>query len=95
VFVARGEGPFALAYGNPQATPVALPLATLIPGYERGAELRLPEAKAGAVVQGPPPSRWERIVGEAQPRRIALWAVLLAGVATLGVMAWRLSRQMR
>ena len=95
VFVARGEGPFALAYGNPQATPAALPLATLIPGYERGAELRLPEAKAGAVVQGPPPSRWERIVGEAQPRRIALWAVLLAGVATLGVMAWRLSRQMR
>jgi hypothetical protein len=95
VFVARGEGPFSLAFGNPQATPAALPLATLIPGYERGIEARLPEAKVGAVVQGPPPSRWERIVGEAEPRRVALWVVLLAGVATLGVMAWRLSRQMR
>lgn len=95
VFVARGEGPFSLAYGNPQATPAALPVATLIPGYERLAEMRLPEAKVGAIVQGPPPSRWERIIGEAQPRRVALWLVLLAGVATLGVMAWRLSRQMR
>ena len=95
VFVARGEPPFSLAFGNPQATPAALTLPTLIPGYERGAEMRLPEAKVGPVVQGPPPSRWERIVGEAQPRRIALWVVLIAGVVTLGVMAWRLSRQVR
>ena len=85
VFVARGEAPFALA----------LPVSTLIPNSERLAELRLPEAKAGAVAAGPPASRWDRIVGEVDARRLALWAILVAGVAVLGAMAWRLSRQMR
>ena len=95
VFVARGEGPFALAFGNPLATAVALPVSSLIPGYERLAELRLPEARVGSVREGPPPSRWDQLVGEANPRRLALWAILIGGVAVLGFMAWRLSRQMR
>lgn len=95
VFVARGEGPFALAFGNPQASAVALPVSVLIPGYERAAELRLPAAKAGKVADGPPVSRWDQLVGEANPRRLTLWAILIGGVAVLGFMAWRLSRQMR
>ncbi|MDQ3027543.1 MAG: DUF3999 domain-containing protein [Pseudomonadota bacterium] len=92
IFVARGEGPFALAFGNPQASAVALPVSALIPAYERLAELRLPAAKAGKVTDGPPVSRWDRLVGEANPRRLALWAILIGGVAVLGFMAWRLSR---
>lgn len=95
VFVARGEGPFELAFGNPQARPVALPVASMFPSYERLAELRLPVAKAGAVVARPPPSRWDQLVGEINPRRLMLWSILLAAVALLGFMAWRLSRQMR
>jgi hypothetical protein len=95
VFVARGEGPFALAFGNPKAATVSLPVSALIPGYERLAELRLPEAKVGSVIAGPPLSRWDLLVGEADPRRVALWAILFAGVAVLGAMAWRLSRRPR
>jgi hypothetical protein len=95
VFVARGEAPYTLAFGNARASGVALPVSTLMPDYERLAELRLPEARAGAVAEGPRASRWDRLVGELDARRLALWVILVAGVAVLGVMAWRLSRQMR
>ena len=95
VFVKRGEPPFAIAFGRPDARPATLPLATVIPRYKRQAELALPEAMAGAVVTGPPPTRFETIVAQANPKRIALWVLLLAGVAMLGFMAWRLSRQVK
>lgn len=91
VFVARGEGPLTLAFGDPQLTPAALAIDALVPGYEKGAEARLPLAKVGDVKKGPPPSRWERWM-DAPPKRIALWGVLVAGVALLGFMAWRLAR---
>jgi hypothetical protein len=35
------------------------------------------------------------MVGEVKPRRVALWAILVGGVAALGFMAWRLSKQMK
>ena len=63
--------------------------------YERLAEVRLPQATLGEVASGPPPTRFERLAGQVNPRRIALWAILLAGVAALGYMAWRLSKQMK
>jgi hypothetical protein len=94
VFVAQGEPPFHLAFGNPQAAATALPLTTLVPQYERGKERRLAFAKVGEVRAGPPPSRWDNLVGSLNPRRIALWAILVGGVIALGVMAWKLSRQM-
>ena len=94
VFVARGEAPFALAFGKPEATAAALPVSTLIPRYERLAEMKLPQATLGEVASGPPPTRWERLVGQVNTRRVVLWSVLLAGVALLGFMAWRLHRQM-
>jgi hypothetical protein len=91
VFTARGEGPFTLAFGDAQIRSTALPLESLMPGYERGAERKLPLAKAGQVLRGPPPSRWERWT-QAPPKRIALWAVLVVGVGLLGLMAWRLMK---
>jgi hypothetical protein len=91
VFVARGEGPFTLAFGDATRAAAALPLESLIPGYQKGAEAKLPLARAGEAKRGPPPSRWDRLVA-APPRRIALWAILVAGVALLGFMAWRLAK---
>jgi len=93
VFVARGDGPFTLVFGDPKASTVALPVASIIPGYQRQAELALPEVKVGAVAAAPPPTQWERITADVQPRRVVLWAILLIGVAVLGIMAWRLLRQ--
>jgi uncharacterized protein DUF3999 len=93
VFVARGEGPFTLVFGDPKASSVALPVASIIPEYKRQAELALPEAKVGAVAAAPAPTQWERLTADVQPRRVALWAILLIGVAVLGFMAWRLLRQ--
>jgi hypothetical protein len=95
VFVARGEPPFMLAFGNPAARAVALPVSTLVPGYERLAEWRLPEARVGAVENGPGPSSWEQLTASTSPRHVVLWLILLGGVAMLGFMAWRLSRQVR
>ena len=94
VFVAQGEGPFYLAFGNPQAASTALALTTLVPQYEKGKERKLAFARVGDVRAGPPPSRWDNLVGSLNARRIALWAILVGGVIALGVMAWRLSRQM-
>ena len=94
VFVARGDAPFSLAFGKPEATSAALPVSTLIPRYERLAELRLPQATLGEVASGPPPTRFDRLVGQINTRRVVLWAILLAGVAGLGYMAWRLSKGM-
>jgi hypothetical protein len=93
VFVAQGEGPFHLAFGNAQAASTALPLTSLVPVTPT--PLKLGRARVGTVRAGPPPTRWESLVGEMRPRRIALWGILIAGVALLGFMAWRLSRQMR
>ncbi len=95
VFVARGEGPFTLVFGNPKATTVALRVDSIIPEYQRYAELKLPEAKVGAVAAAPPPTEWQKLTADVQPRKVALWAILVLGVAVLGFMAWRLSRQTR
>ena len=96
VFVARGPGPFHLAFGDPDAKAAWVRVSTLIPGYKRGDELKLPEAVVGAVEGGPPrasflPARLAAI----GPRKLALWATLILAVAVLGFMAWRLHRQMR
>ena len=98
VFVARGEAPYVIAYGNrePGIEPAGYVLSSLIPGYERNAEFKLPEARAGAAQSnGPEPSpSIASMFAKGDGKRIALWTILLAGVALLAWMAWRLSRQM-
>jgi len=47
VFVARGDAPFRVAFGKPDAPHASLPVETLMPGYERFAEYQVPEAKVG------------------------------------------------
>ena len=84
VFLARGEPPYRLTLGNPNAQSAALPLHTLIPGYqaERLAGLgraELTEAFASAL---------EPQAGAGQDwQRWGLWAVLLVGVGLLAAMA--------
>ena len=84
VFLARGEPPYRLALGSSSAQSAALPLHTLIPGYqaERLASLgraELTEAFASAL---------EPQAGSGQDwQRWGLWAVLLVGVGLLAAMA--------
>ncbi len=93
VFASRGEGPYLLAFGNEQAKRADLPLATLIPGYERDAEYKLPAAKVAAVgMHGPAQGfSFSRLWQGDRGRKAVLWAVLIGGVVLLGFMAWRLS----
>ena len=92
VFLARGEQPYTLAVGKPDAKSAQLPLATLKPGLEAGDLEQLPGArlawtKASVTPPGPSPAThgmdWQRI---------GLWAVLLTGVGLLVLMAWSLLR---
>jgi hypothetical protein len=97
IFAARGPAPFRLAFGAAEAKPAWVSAATLIPDYKRGEELKLPEARVGAVEGAPPaaPSALPAFVAEVGgPRKLALWSILLLGVLVLGAMAWRLSSQM-
>jgi len=92
VFASQGTSPFALLAGAPQARPAALPLPTLVP------DVAAERARFGTATLG----TWEeeaRVARrreaerrEAQWRSRLLWAVLLAGVAVLGFMVWRLAR---
>lgn len=98
VFLARGERPFTLAYGNRAATPAQLPLASLMPGYREAAEAGLPLATAGKALalgghNAPAPGQEDKPGPDW--RRFLLWGVLLAGVAVLAWMARGLLRQNR
>ena len=90
VFAARGAGPFQLAYGSSAVKPAAFAIESLIPGYKTDAEFKVQLAALGEPVT---------LAGAARLRpawdykKIALWASLILGVAVLGWMAYRLSRQ--
>ena len=94
VFVAKGEGPFVLAFADPEARPAALPIASLIPNYERGAESKVALAATGAVAGAPPATGVRSLLGDVEPKRAALWGMLILGVLFLAGMAWSLKRQM-
>jgi hypothetical protein len=94
VFVARGDGPFTLAFGNPEVKRSMLETSQLIPGYERGMELKLAAAQVGSVSTGEIKGDWLRsVTGGTSPKKLALWAVLIVAVIALGFMAFRLARQ--
>jgi hypothetical protein len=93
VFAARGSAPFMLAYGSTTVLPSALAVRTLVPGYDTanapaiGVAVAQPaQAVAGNAARLTPAVDWKRWV---------LWLTLVLGVAVLGTMAWRLSREMQ
>jgi hypothetical protein len=93
VFAMQGSGPFRLEVGSSTAEPGALPAATLVPGLE--AE----RARFGRASLG----EWTEVAAVARAadrdRQVAavkpwlLWGVLIAGIAGLGLMVWRLAKQ--
>jgi hypothetical protein len=89
--VARGNGPFQLAYGSARALPTAYPIESLVPGFRSDAPLQASDARAieqynlggtRALRPGPDYRTW------------TLWGVLFLGVLLLAWMAWRLARQL-
>ncbi len=93
VFAARGSGPFMLAYGSATTESNALPIRTLVPGYET------PDAPTIGVAK-PSSANVEALGGAARlakpvdAKRWLLWSMLVLGVAVLGGMAWKLSREL-
>ena len=88
LFLARGAGPYTLAYGSGSTMGAAAPLASLpesvapvaaTPGAPAilGGESRLTASMA--------PDAW---------RNLILWATLIAALAVLAWMAWRLMREL-
>ncbi len=92
VFAAQGQPPYVLLVGASQPVPGALPLATLVP------DLAQERPRLGRATLG----TWSEVseaVAQAKTeaqralwRPAALWALLVAGVAGLALMVWRLAR---
>lgn len=92
VFASQGRPPYRLLAGAADAPNGALPITTLVPQWNEEAS-RLGRAQLGA---------WTEVTAVAQQAAAAqrqaalrpwlLWAVLLAGVAALGAMVWKLAR---
>lgn len=92
VFLARGEPPYQLALGRAGAGSAALPITTLIPGYQPERLAALP--KAEVVLDAAQPV--EPAASAATSRnwqRWGLWALLLLGVAMLALMATSLLKK--
>lgn len=92
VFVARGDAPFRLAYGNARAEQAAMPVDTLVPGLQSEHPPKLAAATTGAQQQLAGAAALD---APADRKKYVLWAALVAAVAVLGWMAWMLSRQMQ
>lgn len=93
VFAARGKPPFALVYGSAQASPAALPIATLVPGFDaRTSPATFGVASVGKAVV---PPALEALRAPLDVKRWLLWATLAAATVILAWMAFRLLRQMR
>jgi hypothetical protein len=99
LFVARGEGPFLLAYGNASIGPAPMGAEDLLRGSAIGEQtMKIASAQAGAprILGGearlrlpeppPPPLPW---------KQWALWAVLVLAVIVLGWFALRLFQQLK
>ena len=93
VFLARGPAPYQLALGKAATESAALPLSTLIPGYEPARLASLGVATAPQQVPVAVEAAAQQAQAQADWKRIGLWAVLLAGVALLGGMAFSLLRK--
>jgi hypothetical protein len=93
-FLAQGEGPWQLAFGNREVAPKRLNDSALAAQLNQPSlasllgEARLQDPttlRGAAALEGEQTLPW---------LRWGLWAVLIAGAAMAGIMGWRLSRQM-
>jgi hypothetical protein len=99
LFVARGEPPFKLAFGNAKANPAAMPTQSLLPGAAANKPIEALAAKLGEVATQELPA--ETPVGNARgyfeqmdQKKLWLWGSMLVAVLVIVGMAWRLTREM-
>jgi hypothetical protein len=97
VFLARGPGPFTLAWGMPGATASALPLTTIVPAYRYQDGLPGNLASIGIETGNTGNIRTDHATANTHMdstvmRKWLLWAVLVLGAAVLLLMAWKLIR---
>ena len=94
IFLARGEGPYSLALGNPNVKTANLPLTTLIPDFKPEKLATLGKATVlGDVVATQTSTATTAAVAGTNWKKIGLWAVLLLSVVFLGAMAFSLLRK--
>jgi hypothetical protein len=89
VFLARGQGPFTLAYGNGALSALAGRIASIPKGA------RILDASLGEQQPLGGESRRASASARAPSKSMVLWGVLGLGVALLAYMAYRLSRELR
>lgn len=102
VFAARGSGPFVLRVGNRTARGVALPIATVLPGFREGEPLAVAEARLGELAAVAPQAKKSddpvaaarEFAATPEGRKQLLWGVIIAAVLLLAWMAMRLLREM-
>jgi hypothetical protein len=103
VFVARGDGPFLLAYGNGKAKPGALALSTVLPRRDEHPLTQARAASVGEVSGAAPvapslfaePGRFFSHLAENREfKKWVLWGALVVGVLLLAGMAFRLLRNL-
>jgi hypothetical protein len=97
VFLARGDRPFTLAWGQKAANTIALPLTTLVPGYRYQNGLPGTAASLEINVINPKIDRVSDTIttmtdAPELKRKWLLWSVLLAGAGLLLLMAFKLMR---
>lgn len=94
-FVARGEGPFTVAYGSGTAEPWKGGVNALLSGMEKKDEKQfIMEASMTSVIELGGRKQLEKPKGPVPWKRIILWAILLGGVCLCAWMALSLVRQM-
>ncbi len=99
VFVARGDPPFRLVFGNADAAPAVLPVHSLVPGYAADKPLPALAARLGAVqrreLPHPAPAEVVRTYFEQMDaKKMWLWGSLVLAVLVIVGMAWKLTRQL-
>jgi hypothetical protein len=99
VFLTAGQAPYRVAFGNDKAKSAAVEMAQVAPGFSPDELTRLELAQIGPLETRPATesatSTAVKASQAAQARTVILWAVLLAGLVVLGMMVWRLVRQMK
>ena len=90
LFVARGDGPYTLAYGSGHVGRDDAPIDAVLANLDEGSRQRIREATLGM----PYDLGGEEVLAAPRSwRREVLWAVLIGAVLVLGVFAMRLFRE--
>ena len=92
VFATQGEAPFRLLAGSADAPAGALPVAAVVPQLE-SERPRFGQGEVGTFVADEAVVRAAAAESrQARLRPWLLWGVLIAGVAGLGTLVWRVAR---